>query len=644
MVSIDDLNKKKISVETEYQSNMKYADPAPNTYEMALVFGGTVSAAAYSAGVVDFLIEALDCWAEEKKKNAQNTPQHKVCIKVLAGASGGGVTAAALARCLPYSFPHVSLGANQEVPDNADQNPFFSLWVNRLDLAGRDDLAGLCDTGDLPEDEAVTGLLSSIPLDAAATWLAKYANTPGLKNYEPRSQFFADPLEVILTYTNVHGIPYGVAYDAGWHFSVDTADHVRFSIGWDHNVGRRLTRPCSGDAIQVLDNPGPFSDPVGDFQINWNTFTEFAKGTGALPGGLKARKLQRPAYHYLYRPVVLPPQEPDIPAVVKVRMPVWEKFLDSTQTGFSDTYELLAVDGGGTDNQPVELARVALAGVGGRNKRDKSAANRGVILIDPFDDQPDCDDHDELLSYSEKTGRKIPADLRKSDAIIHVIPNTLSALLNRARFSTSDTLLAADGDVFSRFRILPVRPVDINNPVGETIVGAKAAATTGASGFVGFLDKELRVHDFFLGRYNCQQFLKYEFCLAKDNPVFIDGLSQSDDRSELLRIIPLFGNAAVTQTIPEWPRNKVNWNKVESALKRRINLAVDRLHDDFSHKSDFGLGSLFSPNKVWNEVQSRGEDVLLFGIKTLLKNKIRKALIKLLLKNIEKWDLSQPNP
>jgi hypothetical protein len=35
--------------------------PGPNTFELAFVLGGTVSAGAYTAGAVDFLIEALDC-------------------------------------------------------------------------------------------------------------------------------------------------------------------------------------------------------------------------------------------------------------------------------------------------------------------------------------------------------------------------------------------------------------------------------------------------------------------------------------------------------------------------------------------------------------------------------------------------------
>ena len=52
--------------------------PAPNTFELALVLGGTVSAGAYTAGAVDFLIEALDCWTNARDTGDGSAPQHKV--------------------------------------------------------------------------------------------------------------------------------------------------------------------------------------------------------------------------------------------------------------------------------------------------------------------------------------------------------------------------------------------------------------------------------------------------------------------------------------------------------------------------------------------------------------------------------------
>ena len=42
--------------------------------------GGTVSAGAYTAGAVDFLIEALDCFSQAQQEG--KAPQHKVWLRV----------------------------------------------------------------------------------------------------------------------------------------------------------------------------------------------------------------------------------------------------------------------------------------------------------------------------------------------------------------------------------------------------------------------------------------------------------------------------------------------------------------------------------------------------------------------------------
>jgi hypothetical protein len=83
--------------------------PSENTFEVALVLGGTVSAGAYTAGAVDFLIEALDCWTRLRDKPGGDltAPKHKIILRVITGTSGGGVNAAIAARALAYDYPHV---------------------------------------------------------------------------------------------------------------------------------------------------------------------------------------------------------------------------------------------------------------------------------------------------------------------------------------------------------------------------------------------------------------------------------------------------------------------------------------------------------------------------------------------------------
>src|SRR5690349_22482682 len=75
-------------------------DPPPRTFEIGLVLGGTVSAGAYTAGALDFLLEALEAWYA-------STPPHKVIVKTVAGTSGGAVCSAILGLLSSRKVPHM---------------------------------------------------------------------------------------------------------------------------------------------------------------------------------------------------------------------------------------------------------------------------------------------------------------------------------------------------------------------------------------------------------------------------------------------------------------------------------------------------------------------------------------------------------
>ena len=89
------------------------------TFELGLVLGGTVSAGAYTGGVLDFLMEALDAWTLAKELGDPKAPTHNVVISTIGGASGGAINGAILARAAGWAFPHG--------PDV--RNPFFTSWT-----------------------------------------------------------------------------------------------------------------------------------------------------------------------------------------------------------------------------------------------------------------------------------------------------------------------------------------------------------------------------------------------------------------------------------------------------------------------------------------------------------------------------------
>ena len=55
------------------------------------MLGGTVSAGAYNAGVLEYLIEACDAWTRAKDDGDREMPTHEVIISTIAGASGGAI-------------------------------------------------------------------------------------------------------------------------------------------------------------------------------------------------------------------------------------------------------------------------------------------------------------------------------------------------------------------------------------------------------------------------------------------------------------------------------------------------------------------------------------------------------------------------
>ena len=67
----------------------------PNSFHLGLTMAGAVSAGAYTAGFMDYLLEALNAWQNEKDKHKHNVnseiPNHNVVIDAIGGASAGGM-------------------------------------------------------------------------------------------------------------------------------------------------------------------------------------------------------------------------------------------------------------------------------------------------------------------------------------------------------------------------------------------------------------------------------------------------------------------------------------------------------------------------------------------------------------------------
>ena len=125
------------------------------TFELGLVMAGAISAGAYTAGVLDFLFEALDAYNEEKGKPGWDGPTHDVRIPIMSGASAGGMTSAICALHAFHDLAHVWPGKPVPPPE---QNRLYSSWVSDISLDR------LLETSDL-DAPGIKGLKSVLCCD-----------------------------------------------------------------------------------------------------------------------------------------------------------------------------------------------------------------------------------------------------------------------------------------------------------------------------------------------------------------------------------------------------------------------------------------------------------------------------------------------
>lgn len=504
-------------------------DPPAGTFEIALTLAGTVAVGAYTAGVLDFLIEALDQWDAERTSSA--CPRHRVQLRALAGSSGGGACAATLARALSHRFAPQSLQSTDDPPDVSSRNPLYRLWVLGFDIDG------LCATPSEAEPRLRSVLHPGPHTDPFPT---------DLPAADPRP-WVHEPLTVMLTLTNLAGVPYAFGTEGnsslGQRF-VRHEDYVRIEYYY------RSSGPGSGgwpDAFRIdvhaaADSARAQGSSAG---VSFDSIWDFVRATSAFPVAFPAVDLRRPAWHYLYQPIVVANSGgAGLSVDLKVVPPDWV----SRQQDPLGIWTFSAADGGALNDVPVEHARRALAGMVGHNARGPNLARRAVILIDP--------------RVSARTGQ-----LRPADSIAECAGSTASALLDHARFSTREIELASDPGARSRFLLTAVREVG-----GRRVEGEAALAGGALGSFGGLLSLSYRHHDFMLGRRNCQRFLEQHLTLPASNPSF----GRPADGMEEVAVVPLLGTARTQQPEPQWPAGQFDpastddaGRRVRTALRRR---------------------------------------------------------------------------
>jgi len=516
---------------------------AQKPFELGLVMAGAVSAGAYTAGVLDFLFQALNEWEKKKADPAAAVPDHSVRISVAAGASAGGIATALLplsAFTWPGPLDIAGLPYGAPAPAASAQHLLFRAWVTQIDILG------LLDTRDLAGPKPkLAALLDGTVLREIADGAANEGAAAIRAGQASRFAWMANPLQTVLTLSNLRGVPYllPMAADAvRGHRMVNHADYAHFAV---FGTGPGAPGPLPAGA-SALNRTGA-AEQLG-------LLADAALATAAFPIGLPPRRFANPLALYRARrwPVPGAPDGMDLPP-------------DLTPAA-DDPWSFPAIDGGVLYNEPLEFARRALA-ASGAMRTEGSAADRALLMIDPF---------------PEDNGPVDPPNPEDPDLIAGAL-GLINVWKNQARFRPEDIAAALTESDFSRYLIAPVRE-------GRT-ARQTDMASAGLAGFAGFMHENLRRHDFQLGRRNCQKFLRDHLAIPVGNPLIAPWIARTGglagavgdffpkslrngqwvpDRG-FMQLIPLCGSA-IEQVHPlDWPKlpRAAIEQKLDRPLKRR---------------------------------------------------------------------------
>ncbi|MEM6378214.1 MAG: patatin-like phospholipase family protein, partial [Bacteroidota bacterium] len=467
-------------------------------FHLGIAMAGAVSAGAYTAGVMDYLLETLQRWQEAKDKNRElgpdhpeydpSIPMHDVVIEAMGGSSAGGMTAAISALSL---FEGVDL---KEWDPN--KKKLYDAWVN-LNDNNQDKLTleQLLETDDIENAEELPSVLNSTPIDQIADRARHISRTDGLPAYISKS------LEIILTITSLRGIPIAV------NFFDAVKKQDKYQPNETEQVVEKSNEPLPAHKMYLhkgvahfqfdLEGKGtpPYTVPFHPEQ-EWakDLLLDCAKATGAFPIGLKARKLKGINLGYVkamaYR-------------MFGLEMPDSEMNASGIDIqSKSDPFDLVAVDGGTVNNEPFgEIIRAL------EEKYGEEGNNHAVIMIDPFPNFETVEQED--------------ANIQHPSNVIEVIPNLLGAIRAQAMVKEKEIVRGLSSD-YTRKMIFPKKKDD-PFPI----------ACGSLDGFGGFFSREFREHDYRLGRRNCQRFLRKHLSIhlnnAKDHELFKDWKQDGSD-------------------------------------------------------------------------------------------------------------------
>lgn len=480
------------------------------TFRLGISMAGAISAGAYTAGVMDYLLEALESWQKAKELDLPGVPKHEVVVEVINGASAGGMTAVITAAALQKDFPHV----NQQNYFSAEsrENPLFDSWVNLTEVPGHDMMSQMLGPEDITADQKVNpyrevrSIFNSLFIEKIARrTLDATVREPGT-----RRPYFADDFELFTTLTNLRGFDYELEFITAAGKREDRMTMHKDLVHFQFNP--------SGTYRNDGKIPFHFNTIDG---LNKNLLIDAAIATGAFPVGLAPRVVIRDPRYI---------NDNHLLKITHGKTCLVDPLTD---------YNAVCVDGGVINNEPYDLTSTILTnrkketmkrsentGSFASYQLPKSAADfdTTILMIDPF---PNYED-------------KPPANYFDLLALKFTVPELLGSMRQQLMVKTDLLERAYDDNDYTRFMIAPIRTKG-----GVTQKYPIACGSLG--GFGGFFSKKFRIHDYMLGRRNCQRFIQQYFCVPAEaqNPLInfgyehLDGAALQSLQPETRKSLPI---------------------------------------------------------------------------------------------------------
>ncbi len=506
-------------------------------YQIGICMAGAISAGAYTAGVIDYLLEALEKWEYAKKKARETSddsiPMHDVEIPAFTGASAGGITAILTAVALHEEIPHFG-SSTLNINDIKRINKLYNTWVNITETNEEDMFDQLLNTSDL-EGGKIRSVLNSDFISRLAKQSIQKFNKPGIaRNY------ISPDLEVLVTLSNLNGIEYDSI------FTSDSEKGKQYNIVRHSDFGHfRLASSYKNDGKIEID----FTQDK-----NLTIMQQCAMATGAFPIGLRYREVVRPPKYINENKFInltsstCPPKRDIVPP--------------------DKDYHTVNIDGGMINNEPfrmtVKMLREKL-----NLEDDKKLENAAILMIDPFPS----------TSGEAKNKNFDPGIFGIIGKIVGAMRNQMLYESNKKNHYPGAYSLLDESD---RFMIIPTR-----HDGTVRIEGDEAIACGSLYGFGGFMHKSFRDHDFFLGRRNCQLFLQKWF-VVPDNPsssLIINGYSPEARKKYAIerlidnKMVTLFPIIPVIdpKVVPNPHLEKIDFEEHIASKKNQLNNRVRKL-------------------------------------------------------------------